>query len=84
MRLPLRILAILASVGWIAPLSVAWWAEHSFLMDVIWPWVSRGEQWGGSFDPVDEANKLFGFAMVWLATVIAGWVWRATRTATPS
>jgi len=74
-----RCLTVFASIGWIAPLSLAYWAEHDFLWRVIWPWVSRGEQWGGSFHPVDYAPRFFYFSMAWLGAVIAGWVWWLTR-----
>jgi hypothetical protein len=74
-----RILLVLASIGWIAPLSLVFWAEHGFLLDVVWASVVSGVTWGGSFHPADYAPRLFCFSMVWLAGVITGWVWHLTR-----
>jgi hypothetical protein len=75
-----RCLLILVSIGWIAPLSLVFWAEHGFIFNVIWPWISRDVHWGGSFHPVDYAPRFFYFSMAWLAVVITCWVWRLTRT----
>jgi hypothetical protein len=78
-----RCLIALVSVGWIAPLTLAFWSEHSFLYDVIWPWVAWDKHWGGSYHPVSDAPRFFLVSMVWLAVVITWWVWRLTRTDAP-
>jgi hypothetical protein len=70
---------VLVSIGWIVPLALAFWAEHGFLVNVVWASVATGVKWGGSFHPVDYAPRLFCFSMIWLAAVITGWVWRLTR-----
>jgi hypothetical protein len=74
-----RIVLVLISTGWIAPLSFAFWAEHGFLTDVVWGSVRTGVIWGGSFHFVDYAPRFFCFSMIWLAAVITGWIWRLTR-----
>ena len=73
-----RCLIVFVSVGWIAPVSLAFSAEHEFVFNVIWPWISRDIHWGGSFHPVDYAPRFFYFSMAWLAGVITWWVWRLT------
>jgi hypothetical protein len=78
-----RCLIVLASIGWIAPLSLAYWSEHDFLINVLWPWVAWDKHWGGSFHPVDYAPRFFFISMAWLAVVITWWVWRLTRPTTP-
>jgi len=78
-----RWLVVFASVGWIAPLTLAFWAEHHFLTKVIWPWVAWHDGYGGSWHPVAYVPQLFYGSMIWLAAVIAWWVWRLTGADRP-
>ena len=78
-----RCLAVFVSIGWIAPLTFAFWAEHGFLIDIVWASITSGTLVGGSFHPVDYAPRFFYLSMAWLAGVIAWWVWRLTDTNDP-
>jgi hypothetical protein len=73
-----RLAMILVSIGWIAPLTLACWSEHLFLWKVLLPMARHGKAWIGSFPFEQFAERLFLFAMLWLAAVIAGWVWCLT------
>lgn len=74
-----RALLIVLSIGWIAPLCLAFWAEHNFVFDGLFRWLNTGEQTIFSFHPVSYAPSLFYLSMAWLAGVITWWVLRLTR-----
>ncbi len=62
-----RCLVIFISIGWIVPLTFA-----------FWPLALSDERWDGSLHPMIRPDRLFYFSMLWLAAVVAGWIWRLT------
>ena len=78
-----RLGMILVSIGWLAPLTLAAWMEHRFLWDVLVPLAVNGKPWIGSFTPDVCVERLYLFAMLWLAGVIAGWGWWLTGRMRP-
>jgi hypothetical protein len=73
MRLLRRILVVVGSVGWLAPLCVSFWAIYDYLCNVVWPKAAFGKEYYGSWHPVSFADELFYFSMGWLAVVLVCW-----------
>ena len=72
MRFIRRLLIILITVGWIAPLCASFWAIYGMIWLTFQ--VANGfEKFGPSWHPFSIADKLFYFSMAWLACVIIGW-----------
>ena len=68
-----RILVLLATVGWLAPLCLSYWATHDFLWNAVWPAAAFDQPYRRAWHPFAFADELFYFAMAWLAAVLIGW-----------
>jgi hypothetical protein len=68
-----RILVVLATVGWLAPLYLSYWFTYDFLWNVVWPAAAFGKPYMSSFHPFEYADELFYVSMLWLAVVLVGW-----------
>lgn len=75
-----RLLIVLGSVGWIAPLCASFWATHDFLWNVVWMRANFGKEYPYPWHPFDLADEAFYLSMAWLAVVIIGWAIHLTRT----
>jgi hypothetical protein len=74
---PKRIGILLASVGWIAPLSLAFFIGHGFAW--LTYKIAIGQAEPVPLHPFDLMSALFYFAMLWLAVVIGGWTLWLTK-----
>lgn len=79
MRLPLRVLIILLSIGWLVPLCLSFAATYDFLHDIVWPAAAFGQPSPWPWHLFEWADELFYFAMGWLALVVIGWCIFLTR-----
>lgn len=68
-----RAFIVIATAGWLMPLCISYWATYDFLWNVVWPAAAFDRAYMSSYHPIDYADELFYFAMVWLGTVLAGW-----------
>jgi hypothetical protein len=68
-----RILVTLATVGWLAPLCLSYWATYDFLWNVVWPAAAFDKPYMSPWHPFSFADELFYFSMLWLAAVLVGW-----------
>jgi hypothetical protein len=74
---PKRIATLLASIGWIAPLSLAFFIGRGFAW--LTYQIATGQEVPVPWHPFDLMSGLFYFAMLWLAVVIGGWTLWLTR-----
>ena len=68
-----RSLVIIATVGWLLPLCVSYWASYDFLWNVVWPAAAFNKPYMAPWHPFSFADDLFYFAMLWLGSVLVGW-----------
>jgi hypothetical protein len=72
-----RILILLVSVGWIAPLSLAFAIGHGFAW--LTYRIATAQADAVPWHPFELMSGLFYFAMLWVALVIGGWTVWLTR-----
>lgn len=75
-----RAFIVLATIGWLVPLCVSYWASHDFLWNHVWPAAALGQPSMRPWHPFDVADELFYFSIAWLATVLIGWSINLTAT----
>jgi hypothetical protein len=68
---PKRIAISLLSIGWIAPLSLAFAIGRGFVWQTYQIVIGQGDSM--PWHPFELVNGLFYFAMLWLAVVIVSW-----------
>lgn len=68
-----RTFIVLATVGWLVPLCVSYWAARDFLWNDVWPAAAFGKPSMKSWHPFDVSDELFYLSMIWLAAVQLGW-----------
>jgi hypothetical protein len=72
-----RIVILLVSVGWIAPLSLAFFIGRGFAW--LTYKIAVGQADAVPWHPFELISALFYSAMLWLALVISGWTLWLTR-----
>ena len=68
-----RIAIVCATVGWLVPLCLSYWATHDFLRNVVWPAAAFDQPSLNPWHPFDLADELFYVSALWLAGVLLAW-----------
>lgn len=72
-----RAAILLLSIGWMAPLTVAFWIGRAFAWLTFQ--IATGQGYAVPWHPFELMGDLFYFAMLWLACVMAAWSWWLTK-----
>lgn len=80
MRVLKRTLIAFLSAGWLAPLTLSFWATYDFFWNMAWPTVQGANPIPRSpFHLIVFADELFFLSVVWAAVVIMAWSFRLSR-----
>lgn len=73
-----RILIIVFSIGWLAPLWISVYFYLSFVGSELRPFIVHGEFPKNSAPFIGISMEAFTISLVWFASVIIYWIWKIT------